>query len=222
MKPVSLILAAGALMVLAAGPAHADESATPLQQPAAEGSNAVGACLEAGQVWLFVIDDHHRVLSNQCVGTPSSGEEALRLAGVAATTGRQGYLCTLAGYPEECPGTFDGEYWNYQHASAGNAWRYSNVGADTHRPVPGSVEGWCYNAEGESRCTPPPLRVIIDGELRLPPGVAEADLLDPAPVVRAPLPPALPVPWTTVASVGAVLLVAGGAVALARRRSTPE
>lgn len=214
------VLAAGVLMALAAGPALADEPAQPLPQPSVHGSNPVGACLDAGQVWLFVVDDQQRVLGNQCVGTPSSGTEALRLAGVAAETGRQGYLCSLDGYPERCPSSFEGVFWNYHQAAAGSRWRFSDVGAATHRPAPGTIEGWCYNTADESRCTPPPLTVLIDGELHVPPGVEEGDLLDPAPVVRAPLPPAPPLPWTTVASAGVVVLLAGAGVVAARRRGS--
>lgn len=215
---LSSILAAGVLVALAAWPAHAEPSPLPLPQPGGQGSNAVGACLEAGEVWLLVVDDHSRVLGNQCVGTPSSGEEALRLAGIPTETGRQGYLCSLDDHPPRCPSTFDGAFWAYHQATAGGSWRFSDVGAAAHRPQPGTIEGWCYTNDEEARCTPPALRVVIDGQLRLPPGVTEADLADPAPAVRAPLPPAPPVPWTTVASAGAVAVVIGAAVAVARRR----
>ena len=222
MRLTSRVLAAGALVALAARPAAADESLAPLPQPSAAGSNAVGACLETGQVWLFVVDEQQRVLSNQCVGTPASGEDALRLAGLATTDTRGGYICTIGGHPEECPARFEGEFWNYHHAAAGERWVYSDTGAVEHRPAGGTIEGWCYNDEDESRCTMPNLRVVIDGEARIPSGVAEADLIEPAPVILAPLPPPPPIPWTTVAGIGAVVALGGPALFVARRRGETQ
>lgn len=215
----NIMLAVGAILALTAWPAQADSpSPIAVAQPVVAGSNAVGACLTAGHVWLLVVDDRSEVISNQCVDTPTSGEDALRLAGLAVTKAKQGYLCTIGGYPEKCPSRYEGEYWNYHHASLTQAWRYSNDGAGQHRPEPGTIEGWCYNAEHENRCTPPTLRIIVDGAVRLPPGASEAALIDPAPVVRAVLPPPEPVPLGTLVSIGVVVLVGVAAVAFARRQ----
>lgn len=197
--------------------AHA-EAPTPLPQPSLADSNAVGACLAADQVWLFVVDADQRVLANQCVGTPANGEQALRDAGVVIEYGRNDLICTLAGYPEECPSSFDGSFWNYHHASLGEGWRFSDLGAASYEPQPGSIEGWCYNGPDDNRCEPPHLRVVIDGELHAPPGVAEDALADPELIVRAPVPPPSPLPLATILSVAALVLLGGMVAVVFRRR----
>ena len=216
------------LVLVCAGiafPSYADTDADPpLPQPASPGSNAVGACLDADQVWLFVVDVDAAVLSNQCVGTPSTGEQALRDAGVAIGYGKKDLICTLDGRPERCPSNFDGSFWNYHHATPGRDWVFSNLGAASYAPEPGSVEAWCYNEPGETRCTPPQLRIVIDGGVIAPPGVDEDELVDPAPVVRPPLPPAPPMPASTLLSLAGILVLLGAVLVFARRRrsGSPE
>ncbi|MCR1785894.1 hypothetical protein KVF89_25390 [Nocardioides carbamazepini] len=118
----------------------------------------IGECLGHGEIWLHVRTDAGEVLRSECVGTPTTGLEALAAADVATTEAKGGYLCTLAGYPDRCPGRFTGQYWQYWHAASDAApWAYSPKGAGEHRPAPGSIEGWCYNASGEKRCRLPVL-----------------------------------------------------------------
>lgn len=150
----------------------------PAPQPTADGANAVGACLEADQVWLLVVDETGNVLANQCVGTPATGEAALEAAGLEIVRGSNDFLCTIGGHPATCPEPFAGQFWNYHHATAGNQWLFSNVGADTSVPEPGSIEGWCYNSPDEENCTPPLLEVIVDDQVVLGEGVSEGDLVD--------------------------------------------
>lgn len=133
---------------------HAAESPPP-QQVA---SRSVGECLAAGEVWLHIQIETAQVLRSECVGSPANGTEALASADVATTLSSGGYLCTLAGHPEQCPRRFAGQYWQYWHVdSLGTPWTYSQWGADEHEPKPGSIEGWCYNRTGESRCVLPTL-----------------------------------------------------------------
>lgn len=148
---ILLGVVAGALF-LSSEPAPAAGDA-PIPSPA-----TVGECLGRGEVWLHVRTDAGRVLRSECVGMPPTGLDALAAADVATTEAKGGYLCTLAGYPDRCPSRFTGQYWQYWHAvSAATPWAYSPKGAGEYRPVPGSIEGWCYNPSGEKRCRLPVL-----------------------------------------------------------------
>ncbi|HTW18324.1 MAG TPA: hypothetical protein VMF51_24585 [Nocardioides sp.] len=123
----------------------------------------VGECLGAGQVWLHVQTEDERVLRSECVGTPATGQAALAAAEVDSRESKGGYLCTLAGYPETCPSSFTGQYWQYWYADGlGADWSFSQKGAGARRPTPGGIEGWCYNADDEKRCDLP--RLSADGE----------------------------------------------------------
>jgi len=115
-------------------------------------------CLSTGQVWLLVVTERGRRLRSECVGSPATGMAALTAADVRTSTASGGHLCTLAGHPEACPRTFDGQYWQYWHADGLAApWRYSDKGAESYSVPPGSVEGWCRNRSGEERCRLPAL-----------------------------------------------------------------
>lgn len=118
----------------------------------------LGACMDAGEVWLYIRTDDGDVLRSECVGRPATGRDALAAADVATSTTKGGYYCMLAGYPKKCPSKFDGRYWQYYHAgSPDGPWRYPELGAPSYEPAGGTIEGWCYNAEGEKRCTLPTL-----------------------------------------------------------------
>ncbi len=145
---------------------------------AAQDSNAVGECLADGQVWLVVVDDTESVIANQCVGNPASGDEALEAAGVEITRDSSGFVCGLGGTPEPCPETFTGQYWNYNSSAAGEQWAYYEIGSGDSQPAGGTIEGWCYNAEGTDSCFPPLLHIVQDGETILPAGVAQDEVVD--------------------------------------------
>lgn len=145
---------------------------------AAQDSNEVGECLADGQVWLLVVDDTQSVIANQCVGNPASGDDALEAAGVEVIRDSSGFICALGGTPAECPETFTGQYWNYNHAQAGEQWAYYEVGSSESQPSGGTIEGWCYNAEGTDSCFPPLLQIVQDGETIVPAGVAQDDVVD--------------------------------------------
>jgi hypothetical protein len=116
----------------------------------------VGECLAGGDVWLYVSADDGTVLRSECVGRPSNGLQALTKAGARSTQSKGGYVCTLAGYPAQCPRRYNGQFWQYWHASgAGEGWTFSDRGAGEYRPEPGSIEGWCYNSPGTRRCALP-------------------------------------------------------------------
>jgi len=132
------------------------------------GSNAIGACLAAGHVWVVVVDETGQVHANQCVGTPSSGEQALADAGMRLEFGRSRLICTIDAHPASCPSRFTGQYWHYYHALPGQGWTYSQQGAGSRKPPPGSIEGWCYNASDQDSCFPPELLITRDGEVVVP------------------------------------------------------
>ncbi|MEE8602730.1 hypothetical protein [Euzebya tangerina] len=98
----------------------------------------------------------------RCAPQPvESGFDALERAGVATTRVTQQPLvvCRLEGVPADDPcasmpaADF---YWSYWHAEGGGEWTYSDDGAATRRPPPGSVEGWSFVTDaGRSDTTPP-------------------------------------------------------------------
>ncbi|MDR0960464.1 MAG: hypothetical protein LBM23_08995 [Propionibacteriaceae bacterium] len=140
---------------------------------AAPTDEEVAACLDAGNVWLEVVDGETSVAS-QCVGQPATGTAALEAAGVVIGRDSTGFICSLGGHPDPCPATFDGNYWQYYTATPGAAWAYATEGSDTAVPQPGSIEGWCYG----DVCTPP----AVGGVLAAPDAVASipaADAADP-------------------------------------------
>lgn len=110
---------------------------------------SIDQCLNDGKVWLTVSTDKGESLANQCVGNPATGAEALTNAGLELVRDK-GMLCTIGGYPAQCPATFTGEYWQYYQGTPGSAWQYSQLGADDAKPTGGTIEGWCY---GET-CSP--------------------------------------------------------------------
>lgn len=219
--PALLVRMSAVLLALLVGfPAFAlaDEVYEP--PPLAPGSNAVGSCLAADQVWLFVADADGVVLANQCVGTPASGEEALARGGmqIRFSTGR--LICSLSGHPEQCAATFTGSYWNYYHGKAGAQYTYSKEGAASRRPSPGDIEAWCYNGPDEKSCIPP-LLTITSAEQRIPvPGADTADYVDPAPTTNEAVPVPASTPWALIGT-GAIIVVGIAALLWWRRRTGP-
>lgn len=199
---LAVIVGIGAL--LAANPAHADGA-----------SNEIGACLESGQVWLLVTTAESDVLANQCVGTPATGIDALAAGGMTLELGKGNLVCTIGGYPEGCPRTFTGTYWAYYQGVPGQAYHYSDKGAQTAIPQPGSIEAWCYNKPTEERCTPPQLNVVRDGARVAPPAGAQVEDF-PVTQNQAVSPPSS-TPWPTIA-VGGALIVGILALLIWQRR----
>lgn len=143
----------------------------------AEDDNAVGACLAADQVWLLVVTDADEVLANECVGTPTTGTEALTNAGLELGRDGSNFICSIGGHPTPCPATFNGQFWNYYQGTPGAEYAFSQLGADENKPQPGIIEAWCYNKAEEESCTPPYLKIVKDGaEVAAPEGVTVQDL----------------------------------------------
>lgn len=178
---VAVLSATGALTARADSPSPA---ATP---------QSMAECAAAGQVWLLVVDDHGTTRSNQCVGNPTNGEDALARGGMTITTGSANLICTLDGYPDQCPSASSGAYWTYFHADQSGAWAYSKQGAREFAPASGTVEGWCFTAGNGSRCEMP----TVQAAAALP--------VTQRPAVEAPS----STPWELIG--GVVLIVVVGA-----------
>ena len=114
----------------------------------------VDACAQQNGVYVVVTGEDTAATIGVCVTAPSSGTDALNSAGVSITRDSTGMICALNNYPNPCPATFDGKYWQYYQASAADAeagnWAYATTGSDDSRPQAGWVEGWCYG----DQCTP--------------------------------------------------------------------
>lgn len=97
------------------------------------------------------------------VGDPATGLAALQDAGFTVTgTQRWGlaFVCRIDGLPtpatEPCINTPPATaFWSYWHADAGGSWTFSNQGATSYDPAPGTVEGWAFGA-GDEPSIPPP------------------------------------------------------------------
>lgn len=185
-------------------------AACTLPAHAGDGTNDIGRCLEAGEVWLLVVDADGEVLGNQCVGRPSSGSAALHAGGLEIGYGQGKLICTIAGHPERCPTNFDGRFWHYWHGGLDQRYRFSGTGADQYEPPPGSIEAWCYNQPGERRCTPPAPSILIDGVQRNP----TDEVVDLATTHHEPVSPGSPTSLLAVVGV----LAAGAAASLWLRR----
>ena len=98
-----------------------------------------------------------------CVSSvPSTGLGALRAAGFSTTPTQQpGYfVCRINGLPtmdaDPCQFTPPSSaYWSYWHAARGGSWVFSDLGATSYHPEPGSVEGWAFGSGGAPRIAPP-------------------------------------------------------------------
>jgi hypothetical protein len=119
-----------------------------------------------------------------------SGFDALEHAQVSYEQSG-GFVCRIAGRPEsgECTDRpSSGPYWAYYYAKRGGEWKYSNYGAGTRKPPPGSIEGWAYT-DSEGHATPP--------EYPVP-----APIADTTTTAATPAAPQEPSPTTRVRSSG--------------------
>lgn len=93
-------------------------------------------------------------------GDPASGMAALQaVASVVQVQSQPGFVCRVDGVPaaDPCVRTPPTTaYWSYWHAQPGGTWQYSNVGAASYDPAPGSVEGWSFGSGGRPGIDPPP------------------------------------------------------------------
>ncbi|MDX2401866.1 hypothetical protein NJO91_01840 [Streptomyces microflavus] len=150
--------------------------------PAGAAPQPIGRCTTSSGVVLAVDFSHwggpvHR----SCGTTPTTGYELLNQGGWQTTgTGHDGpaFICRIGysghqggkQYPrpqqEDCVLTPPASaYWSYWHANPGeNTWEYSQLGAMSYKPRPGSVDLWIFGGtdiegtKGRPTITPDQLR----------------------------------------------------------------
>jgi hypothetical protein len=130
---------------------------------------AVSKCTRATGV-LVVVDFRYwgDPVERGCAPTPTTGTRttgyvALHDAGfTTAGDAHDGdaFICRIDDRPtpsqDACQSTpLPPEYWGYWHAKAGqNTWTFSNLGAQSYKPPPGSVDAWTYGSTAAPTFTP--------------------------------------------------------------------
>lgn len=142
----------------------------------------IGRCTTSSGVVLAVDFSHWGgPVYRSCGTTPTTGYELLNQGGWQTTgTGHDGpaFICRIGysghqggeQYPrpqqEDCVLTPPASaYWSYWHANPGeNTWEYSQLGAMSYKPRPGSVDLWIFGGtdiegtKGRPTITPDQLR----------------------------------------------------------------
>lgn len=150
--------------------------------PASASALPIGQCTTSSGVILAVDFSHWGgPLLRSCGTTPTSGYTLLNQGGWATTgTGHDGpaFICRIgySGYQggtqyptpkqDSCVLTPPASaYWSYWHADPGqNSWSYSQLGAMSYHPKPGSVDLWIFGGtniagtEGRPTITPDAVR----------------------------------------------------------------
>jgi hypothetical protein len=90
----------------------------------------------------------------RCVAAGGTGDSILNSVASVAYR-RDGLIVKINSTPSS--GLADNtHYWAYFH-NTGSGWAYSNVGASSYRPAPGTVEGWRYSNGANPGPNPPSL-----------------------------------------------------------------
>lgn len=152
-RTVLVLTAVGSAALVPATPAA---SSTGAEAPAA----VVGACTDDTGVTVVVDFPEPAETGTGCAAWPvTDGLNALSTAGFDVTPVQQfpAAVCRIDGVPadSQCvampPST---AYWSYWNAERGGGWTFAGVGATSHRPEPGSVEGWAFGAGAEPDLSP--------------------------------------------------------------------
>jgi hypothetical protein len=203
--------------IVAATAAAVSPSTVPVGAAPTAGTD--GACPGASGVTVIV--DFRGLAGGTVVrcapGAPASGLDALREAGfdVRGVARFPGFVCRIDGAPASstCLDTPPPDaYWSYWTAPRGGSWTYSDTGAASRTPTPGSVEGWSFSdgRDAAPRLAPP---AAVTPAANAP--ATPAPPVAPAPIAAAPAAPAAdpdanPVP-TPSAPAGPVAAGAAGA-----------
>lgn len=120
--------------------------AAPAALPAPATAVPSGPCPDEDGVTVVVdLTDLGGEVAVGCApGDPASGTAALTAAGFTEARDGAGMICAVAGQPDPCPATFEGQYWSYWSGEPGGEWTSYSVGSDQSDPAPGTVEGWRY------------------------------------------------------------------------------
>jgi hypothetical protein len=114
-----------------------------------------------GKTGISVVVDFTKLGGKVKVGCdhkkPASGLAALTRAGFTYSfvPRMPGFVCTIDRRPKKCNGAPVTAYWSYWHARPHGKWIYSNTGAGTYHPQPGSVQGWAFGNGKPPKMSPP-------------------------------------------------------------------
>jgi hypothetical protein len=128
--------------------------------PAAANSEAAAACTSTTKGVTVVVDftKLHGKIETACdPSNPKTGLAALTGAGFSYTFVPRypGFVCTIDKLPNPCNGAPATAYWSYWHATRHGKWVYSDTGAGTYHPAPGSVQGWAFGSGQAPGISPP-------------------------------------------------------------------
>jgi hypothetical protein len=118
-----------------------------------------GAC--KGTQGVTVVVDFTKLggtIQTHCdYGMPKTGLIALTGAGFTYSFVPKipGFICRIDKLPNPCNGAPATAYWSYWHAKAHGKWVFSNKGAGSYKPAPGSVQGWAFGAGKAPGIAPP-------------------------------------------------------------------
>jgi hypothetical protein len=114
-----------------------------------------------GKTGISVVVDFTKLGGKVKVGCdgkpPANGLVALKRAGFTYTfvPRMPGFVCTIDHRPRKCNGAPPSAYWSYWHAKPHGKWIYSNLGAGSYHPKPGSVQGWAFGNGKPPKISPP-------------------------------------------------------------------
>ncbi len=129
-------------------------------QLGASADDANAECTNNNDITIVVdFQDLGGGVNVRCAPQPvDSGRAAFVRTNIAVDDYR-GFVCRIAGKPEEGPCDRyppASAYWVYWVAARGGTWCPSNYGIDTRTPPPGSIDGWSFAKNRKSATLPPP------------------------------------------------------------------
>lgn len=152
-----------------------------------EANAGAPACVRAGNVWV-VVERDTGLQKGGCATEFRTGLQALRSAGFEVTG--TGLVTGIDGYPPAGGSTGYWSYWHAERPTSGDQtrypWTYSDEGAGSYAPEPGSIEGWRFGVgedepswqpvirDAGSQLTAGPIRMTYGRAARLPVTVTPA------------------------------------------------
>lgn len=126
-----------------------------------QANDGASTCVAARKVWVIVERDTG-LQKGGCASKFATGLEALTSAGFDVTGSI--FITAIDGYPSKSAGN---DYWSYWHVEdpsttsdeIPNDWVFSQLGAASYEPKPGSIEGWRF---GSGAATPSWVPVVDD------------------------------------------------------------
>jgi hypothetical protein len=210
----SLSRTAAAALIMAAGMTGILAVAAPT---APAGADPPGACTTtSGEIVVVDFAPWGGSIERGCDPTLTTGLAALQTAGFT-TAGDQhdgpAFICRIDDDPpasqDPCINTSPATaYWSYWHADAGqDVWSYSQLGAATYRPPPGSVDAWVFGSasqqgtDGQPPFSPAEVRATNATPTTVPPSTVPTTApLSASPTTSPSAPPATTLPSTAPSS----------------------